>query len=495
MQVDVGRDRDVGELVVVRAVGLAQHGQAQVRLERLQGRIEHRHAMQAGHLRRRVHDRGARRVLHRLADEHAADLPAQLLDLRIVRGRRLDYRQVELLGQGQALIVAEPGLEREVALGRHVRLDAVERHHLGQRHRDVGDVGDHGSLGGADLVVRAEDVVDAEHLHEPPLLGRGVVAGAGHGAGMAHGAGQLRLPAADDAGDDRLLRLQPELVIAAGLGVEHGGLAAVVIVERVDELRRGEVDVDVLAARDRGRGAPAHRAQIVGDGGGEVAGVGEDRDRALEQRFAGIVAAERAADAHPVPGVRDPQAVAAEDVDPVHLADGTDLARIVHRDLLGDDDDLLEVGIDPGELGYAVAHGAGRQVDHAGVEAVAGVQALAHRVEHRHIADRCLELLAAAAGRRAEDDVAAGEGVADRRHVAGFAAQDVEHADAVFARRDLGQRVDTDIVFEAGDALLVHVRCPDLEMWCFRRPCACLGAARPAHARRPSSSGRRPGRS
>ena len=63
---------------------LAQDGEAQVGLERLPGRVEHRHAVQAGHLRRRVHDRGARGVLHRLADEHGADLPPQLLDLRVV---------------------------------------------------------------------------------------------------------------------------------------------------------------------------------------------------------------------------------------------------------------------------------------------------------------------------------------------------------------------------------------------------------------------------
>ena len=59
---------------------------------------------------------------------------------------------------------------------------------------------------------------------------------------------------------------------------------------------------------------------------------------------------------------------------PFGLAHGADLARIVDRDLLGDDDDLLEVGIDPDQLGHAVAHGRGRQVDHAGVEAVAGIR-------------------------------------------------------------------------------------------------------------------------
>ena len=112
MQVDMRRDRHVGELVVVRAVGLAQDREAQVRLERLQGGIEHGDAVQAGHLRRRVHDGGTRRVLHRLADEHAADLPPQLLDLVRIGCRGLDHRQVELLGQRQALVVAEPGLER-----------------------------------------------------------------------------------------------------------------------------------------------------------------------------------------------------------------------------------------------------------------------------------------------------------------------------------------------------------------------------------------------
>ena len=51
-----------------------------------------------------------------------------------------------------------------------------------------------------------------------------------------------------------------------------------------------------------------------------------------------------------------PEAVGAEDVDAVRLAQRADLARIVHRDLLGDDDDLLELGIDADQLGDAVAH-------------------------------------------------------------------------------------------------------------------------------------------
>ena len=482
MQVDVGGDGDVGQRIVVRAVALAQHREAEIGLERLPGRLQHRHAVQAGHLRRRVHHRGPGGVLHRLADEDRTDMPPQLLDLPVIGCLGVDHRQVELRGQGQPLIVAEPGLEREVALGREVRRYPVQRHHLGQRLRDVRDVGDDSTLGRAYRVVGCEHPVDAEHLHEPAFLGGRVVAGAGHGPGMADGPGQLGLPAPDHAGDDRLLRLQPQLVVAAGLGIHHRGLAAVVVAQRVDELRGGEVDVDVLAAGDRGGGAPAGRRQIVGDGGGEVAGVGEDRHRALEQGLARIVAAQRPADPDPVPGIRHAQPVGTEDVDAVLLAHGADLARIVDRDLLADDDDLLEIRIDPGQLGHPVAHRRGWQVDHAGVEAVAGIEALAHRVVHRHVAERRLQLLAAAPGRGPEHDVAAGEGVADRGHVAGFATQDVQHADPVVARRDLGQIVDADIVFEAGNALLVHRCCPDLGWWvqaALRMPRRCASCSRP----------------
>ena len=151
----------------------------------------------------------------------------------------------------------------------------------------------------------------------------------------------------------------------------------------------------------------------------------------LSSDSSGMIAAERAADAHPVPGVRDAEAVGAEDVDAVRLAERADLARIVHRDLLGDDDDLLELGIDADELGDAVAHAGRRQVDDAGVEGEAGVEAFAHVVVDGNVARRRRQHLAAAAGRGAEHDVAAGEGVAHRRHLARFAAENVEHADPV----------------------------------------------------------------
>jgi len=67
------------------------------------------------------------------------------------------------------------------------------------------------------------------------------------------------------------------------------------------------------------------------------------------------VAAEGATNAHLVPGIGHAQAVAAEDVDPVLLPQGADLARVMHGQLFGDDEDLLELGIDPDQLGDAIA--------------------------------------------------------------------------------------------------------------------------------------------
>ncbi len=184
---------------------------------------------------------------------------------------------------------------------------------------------------------------------------------------------------------------------------------------------------------------------------------------AIEPFFSGLlgmVTAERAADPHPVPGIGDAEPVRAKDVDAVGLPDGADLAGVVHRDLLGDDDDLLEIGVDAGELGDAVADAGGRQIDHAGVEPQPGVQAFAHRVEDGHLADRGPERLAGPAGRGPEDHVAAREGMAYGRHLARFAAQDVEDADPVLAGRDLGERVDADEVLEPVDALLMHCAAP-----------------------------------
>ena len=186
-------------------------------------------AVHARDLRRRVHHRGAGLVLHVLARDDGADLLAERGDLPVVGRERLDRGQGELGRQLDPLVVGDPGLEREAAARREVGRDAVELHHRGQRRRDVRDVGDDRALGRHDGTLRREERIDAEGLHEPAFLVLGPVAGAGHRAGMADGAGQLRLPAADDAGDDRLAEFEVVLVVAAGLGIEHRGLAAAVV--------------------------------------------------------------------------------------------------------------------------------------------------------------------------------------------------------------------------------------------------------------------------
>ena len=136
----------------------------------------------------------------------------------------------------------------------------------------------------------------------------------------------------------------------------------------------------------------------------------------------------------------------------------------------------------------------GRQVDHAAVEAVPGLQALAHVVVDRDRPGRRLQHLAAPPGRGAEDDVAAAPGMAHRRHLARLAAQDVEHADAVLrGSRSRASELDADVVLEVADARV--------SWWCScgssvqarQAPGPCV--ARAARARRPSSSRRRGARS
>src|SRR5262249_61440014 len=123
-------------------------------------------------------------------------------------------------------------------------------------------------------------------------------------------------------------------------------------------------------------GALAGGEQIAGDGGGEPAGVRQDGDRSLLENLAGVVAAKRATNAHPVPGISHPQAVTAEDVDASLLAESADLARVVDRELLGDDEDLPQLGVQSNQLGNSVASRGGRQIDHPAVEAVARVHSL-----------------------------------------------------------------------------------------------------------------------
>src|SRR5471032_2344342 len=83
------------------------------------------------------------------------------------------------------------------------------------------------------------------------------------------------------------------------------------------------------------------------------------------------------------------------------------IARIVHGELLGDDEDLLQLRVDPDQFGHTIARRCRRQVDHAAVEAMAGVDAFKYVVVNRHRAKRRFQHLASFARRRAEHDIAA----------------------------------------------------------------------------------------
>src|SRR6266511_714160 len=240
----------------------------------------------------------ARAILHRLPRDHRTDLLVKRGDLGIVWRHRLDDGKIELLRQLDPQVRAEPRLERHASFWGESRPGGVLPHDRGERRRNMSDVGDDGSFHREDRLLRREDAVDAEHLHEPPLLCDGIVCATRHRAGMTNGAGQLVLPAPNHAGHKRLGKLGVKLVIAARLHVKRRRLAACVVGKRESELGCGVVDVDILAARDQRRCAPAGHAKIRGNGRGEIAGIREDCDRSLPERLVGTVAAESPADAY-----------------------------------------------------------------------------------------------------------------------------------------------------------------------------------------------------
>ena len=144
----------------------------------------------------------------------------------------------------------------------------------------------------------------------------------------------------------------------------------------------------------------------------------------------------------------------------VVLTHCADFARVVHRHLLGDDEDLFEVRVDSDQFCNTVPCGGGRQVHDAAIEAVAGIETLAHIVVDGDVADRSLQDLAASAGRGAEHDVAARIGVPDRGHLTRFPAENVENADPILVRRDLREGADADVVLEISDSRASHGRDP-----------------------------------
>jgi hypothetical protein len=311
-----------------------------------------------------------------------------------------------------------------------------------------------------DRVFACKNAVDAKFFHEPAFFGSSMVVAARQRAGMPDSARQLRFPAADDAGDYRFGKFGVELVITAWLDTKHCRFAACVISKGESELGSGVLDVDVLAAGDQRRPAPAGQSQISRNRAGEVARVREDRNRAPLQRLPWGIPAKSATDPDLVPRVGDAEAVAAENVDTVVLADRADLPRVVHRHLLSDDEDLFEIRIDSDQLGDTVPRGRRREVDDTAIEAMAGIEALADIVVDGDVADRSLQHLPLTPGRSAEHDIAPRISVPHRRDLARLAAEDIENADAILARCNLSEGADADVIFEISDIIASHGRDP-----------------------------------
>ncbi len=169
-----------------------------------------------------------------------------------------------------------------------------------------------------------------------------------------------------------------------------------------------------------------------------------------------MIAAQRAADPHTVPGIRNAEAVGAKYVDAVRLANRPDLARVMHRDFLGDHDDLFELRVHAHQLGDAVAHAGGGQIDDAAVEREPVVEPFPHIVVDRDVAHRRREHLAAAPRRSAENHIATGKSMTDRCNLSRLPTHDIEDAHAIGTHSHITQRVDAEVVGKSRDALLVH---------------------------------------
>src|SRR6516165_11445893 len=279
----------------------------------------------------------------------------------------------------------------------------------------MSDVRNHGTVCRINWPLRSEYAVYAEGLHEPAFLVFGLITGPCHGAGVTYGARQLGLPTTDNARNNWFAEFETALVVTAWLGIKDRRLATQIALQCIGKIASRVMDIDVLSRRDQRRRSPPFRRHILGDSGGEAAGIGEDRHRALEQHLFGIVAAERAADSHAIPRICHAQAIGSENIDSIDLAQSSNLACVMDGDFLCDHHDLFQSGIDTDELRDAIADTGRRQIDDSCVEGKAGIEAFADVVEDRNIADRSWQNLAASSGRGAEDDVAAGKSVTNRR--------------------------------------------------------------------------------
>ncbi len=225
------------------------------------------------------------------------------------------------------------------------------------------------------------------------------------------------------------------------------------------EFRQSEVHVHVLTRADGGADAEPFGAQVLRDGGGEVAAVGVDGHGALLQGLARSVATQGTADAHLVPGVGHAQAVATHHIHAGFLAKETDVARIRGGHLLGDDEDAFQVLVVGDQFADGLAHGRGRQVDDAGVEGVAALDHLAHAGIDRDGTQSRLQLAFATvlhAGHHVPARVDMGNG----RHLAAFVAHDVDDAHPGVPGYQLLQGIDTDEEIKRLGFQLSHFRAP-----------------------------------
>ena len=222
-----------------------------------------------------------------------------------------------------------------------------------------------------DGLLRREDAVDAERLHEPAFLVLRAVAGRRpsrrHGrprasASTSSARRRRRRPACRSrrrARSSRPARHTAPRPCCGRRCAAHARSRA-----RRSGCRRPCRDETSVVVPQ-----PSVR-EVLRDRGREAAGVREDRDRAL----AAAISSGWSPPSAPPMRTRFHESATPRQLPPMM---STPLACAIARisrasctdDLLGDDDDLLQIRVDADQLGHAVAHARRRQVDDAGVEA------------------------------------------------------------------------------------------------------------------------------
>ena len=172
-----------------------------------------------------------------------------------------------------------------------------------------------------------------------------------------------------------------------------------------------------------------------------------------------------------VPCVGYSEAVGAEKIDMALLSHRPDFAGVMHRNFLGQDDDLLDVLVDAHQFERSVAHRRRRQMDHADIEVVAVVETFADIIIDGYWADGGFKHFAAPPGRGAEHDVAPRIGMADGSHGAQLVAKNIQNADIVFARGNVCQRSYAHEILKLLESMMIAHSNP-------QKVCAWLGVER-----------------